>query len=52
MLGQAGVPYQIQTSTNLFTWTSNATVTLTNSSWNTTNTLLPGGQFWRAVWQP
>ncbi len=30
MQGQVGVPYQIQTSTNLFTWISNSTIMLTN----------------------
>jgi alpha-N-arabinofuranosidase len=50
--GQAGVPYQIQTSTNLVSWTSNASVTLTNSTWNVTNSLSEGAKFWRAVWVP
>ncbi len=50
--GQAGVPYQIQTSTNLISWTSNATVTLSNTTWMVTNTLSAGAKFWRAVWLP
>ncbi len=50
--GQAGVPYQIQTSTNLLAWVSNATITLTNTIWNVTNTTAPGAKFWRAVWLP
>jgi alpha-L-arabinofuranosidase len=50
--GQAGVPYQIQTSTNLFAWVSNATVTLTNTTWSVTNNVSPGAKFWRAVWLP
>lgn len=50
--GQAGVPYQLQTSTNLVSWTSNSTVTLTDSSWSTTNSVSPGVKFWRAVWLP
>ena len=50
--GQVGVPYQIQTSTNLFAWTSNATVLLTNSTWNATNSISSGAKFWRAVWLP
>ena len=50
--GQVGVPYQIQTSTNLFTWTSNSTVMLTNAMWNVTNTISSGAKFWRAVWLP
>ena len=50
--GQAGVPYQIQTSTNLSAWVSNSTVMLTNTTWNVTNTIAPGAKFWRAVWLP
>ena len=50
--GQTGVPYQIQTSTNLVAWTSNATVTLSNTTWNVTNNLSSGAKFWRAVWLP
>lgn len=50
--GQAGVPYQIQTSTNLVAWTSNATVTVSNTTWNVTNTISSGANFWRAVWLP
>ena len=50
--GQIGVPYQIQTSTNLFAWVSNATVTLTNTTWNVTNSISTGAKFWRAVWLP
>jgi alpha-L-arabinofuranosidase len=50
--GQTGVPYQIQTSTNLFAWASNSTVTLTNTTWTLTNNTAPGAKFWRAVWLP
>ena len=50
--GQPGVPYQIQTSTNLLTWSSNATVTLSSMTGNVTNTISTGAQFWRAVWLP
>ena len=50
--GQTGVPYQIQTSTNLVAWTSNATVTLSGTTWNVTNNLSSGAKFWRAVWLP
>ena len=50
--GQAGVPYQIQTSPDLISWSSNATVTLTNTVWNETNNLSFGAKFWRAVWLP
>ena len=50
--GQAGVPYQIQTSTNLISWTSNATVIISNATWSVTNNLSSGAKFWRAVWLP
>ena len=50
--GQPGVPYQIQTSTNLLSWTSNSTVTLSNSTWSVTNSISAGAKFWRAVWLP
>jgi hypothetical protein len=50
--GQTGVPYQIQTSTNLFSWVSNSTVTLGGPVWNVTNSVFSGAKFWRAVWMP
>jgi hypothetical protein len=50
--GQSGVPYQIQSSTDLVNWTSNATVTLPGATGNLTNTMSTGAQFWRAVWLP
>jgi hypothetical protein len=52
--GQAGVPYVIQRSTNLFAWTSISTNTLLAGTLNLTNSLNPPfpKQFWRAVWQP
>jgi hypothetical protein len=50
--GQSGVPYQIQTSTNLLTWTSNATVTLTGATATVTNNFSTEPRFWRAVWLP
>lgn len=52
--GQAGVPYVIQRSTNLFLWTPISTNTLLNGTLNLTNFLNPAWsvQFWRAVWQP
>jgi hypothetical protein len=51
--GQPGVPYVIQSSTNLSGWISVVTNTLTGSSLNHTNTLSAGTrvQFWRAVWK-
>jgi alpha-L-arabinofuranosidase len=52
--GQAGVPYVIERSTNLTTWTAASTNTLAASTMNITNALAPAAtkQFWRAVWQP
>lgn len=50
--GQTGVPYQIQISTNLVSWNSNATVTLSGATWNVTNNISAGVKFWRAVWLP
>ena len=50
--GQSGVPYQIQNSTDLVNWTSNATVTLPGATGNLTNSISAGAQFWRAVWLP
>jgi hypothetical protein len=54
LLGQSNVTYQIQTSTNLTSWTSNATVKLSGVSGNVTNVMStgPGARFWRAVWVP
>jgi hypothetical protein len=52
--GQVGVPYVIQRSTNLITWTAISTNTLLASKVNITNSLDPSlpMQFWRAIWQP
>jgi hypothetical protein len=50
--GQSGVPYQIQSSTNLFSWTSNATITLAGTTSNLNNTVSSGAKFWRAAWLP
>ncbi|MGO8836876.1 MAG: alpha-L-arabinofuranosidase [Limisphaerales bacterium] len=52
--GQSGVPYIVQQSTDLTTWTSVSTNTLTASTLNLTNTMLtaPPWQFWRVIWQP
>ncbi len=52
--GQANVPYVIQDSSDLLTWTSRSTNMLTGSPLNITNPVAPGpGQkFWRALWQP
>ena len=50
--GQSGVPYQIQTSTNLIAWASNATVIISNATWSVTNPVSSGAKYWRAVWLP
>ena len=52
--GQAGVPYVIQRSTNLFDWIPVSTNTLLGSTLNITNSMdsLQPNQFWRAIWQP
>jgi hypothetical protein len=50
--GQAGALYQIQTSTDLVSWTSNATVTLTGTTATVTNAINSGAEFWRAIWLP
>ncbi|MFZ1072966.1 MAG: alpha-L-arabinofuranosidase [Verrucomicrobiia bacterium] len=52
--GQPGTPYVIQSSPDLFTWTSIATNTQAGNFLNVTNAISPGisQQFWRAVWQP
>ena len=54
LAGQTGVPYVIQRSTNLVTWSAVSTNTLTSSSVNLTNALSVNfpQQFWRAVWLP
>jgi alpha-L-arabinofuranosidase len=52
--GQPGVPYVIQNSTDMASWISVATNTLSSSTMNVTNTIsssLPV-QFWRALWLP
>ena len=50
--GQTGVPYQIQISTNLVSWTSNTTITLSSPTGNWTSPLSSGAKFWRVVWLP
>ncbi len=52
--GQAGVPYVIQRSSDLFNWTPVSTNKLVTSTMNFTNSLAPfqPKEFWRAVWQP
>jgi alpha-L-arabinofuranosidase len=52
--GQAGVPYVLQSSPDLLTWTPVSTNTLVGSTLNVTNLISPGSpqEFWRAVWLP
>ncbi|MGH7976442.1 MAG: hypothetical protein ACREC8_07245, partial [Limisphaerales bacterium] len=52
--GQADVPYVIQNSTNMISWTSVSTNKLLGSTLNITNFLDSNfpAQFWRAIWQP
>jgi hypothetical protein len=52
--GQTGVPYVIQSSTNLMTWTSVSTNTPPTGTINITNSLIPSSpvQFWRVIWVP
>jgi hypothetical protein len=46
--GQSNVPYVLQSSTNLATWSSVFTNTLAGGAWN-----VSGRQkFWRAIWTP
>jgi hypothetical protein len=52
--GQSGVPYVLQTSTNLSAWSSVSTSTLASNSLNFTNVISspPIPKYWRALWQP
>ena len=52
--GQTGVPYIIQNSTDLITWSSISTNTSPTGTLNITNTVAPSTpvQFWRAIWLP
>jgi hypothetical protein len=52
--GDTGVPYVVQTSTDLVTWTSISTNMLAGGVLNITNSISPSssGVFWRALWQP
>jgi hypothetical protein len=54
MQGLPGVPYVIQSSTNLTStnWTSSSTNTPIGGALNITNAIQAGAQFYRAVWQP
>ena len=52
--GQSDVRYVTQSSSNLTSWVSVATNTLTASTLNVTNSIVAGPpqKYWRAVWQP
>ncbi|HMP83950.1 MAG TPA: alpha-L-arabinofuranosidase [Verrucomicrobiota bacterium] len=52
--GQQGVPYVIQTSSNLATWASVSTNTLISPTVTVTNPISPDMPhlYWRTVWQP
>jgi len=52
--GQAGVPYVLETSTNLVTWTPASTNIPASSHMNVTNAVspAPSQRYWRAVWRP
>jgi alpha-N-arabinofuranosidase len=51
VLGQAGVPYVVQTSTDLVAWTSVSTNLLTSNVLSLTNVIPTSPQqFWRVVW--
>ncbi|MGD0815282.1 MAG: alpha-L-arabinofuranosidase [Verrucomicrobiota bacterium] len=52
--GETGVPYVLECSTNLTTWTPVSTNTLVTGTLNITNSVVPSQpeKFWRAVWQP
>ena len=52
--GLAGVPYVIQMSTNLTSpnWIAISTNTPASGTFNVTNSMLSGNQFYRAVWRP
>jgi hypothetical protein len=53
--GQSGVPYVLQSSTNLTAWSSVSTNALAGApTLNITNQVISSlsQQFWRAVWQP
>jgi alpha-N-arabinofuranosidase len=52
--GQNGVPYVIQTSTDLVNWVSISTNICNGNLLSLTNVVSPdwSQQFWRAIWQP
>jgi hypothetical protein len=54
LTGQPGVPYVLQTSSDLSHWTPIVTNMLSAGVVNVTNPISPGTpqKFWRAIWQP
>jgi hypothetical protein len=52
--GQPGVPYVVQSTTNLLspTWVFESTNTVWGNVLNVTNTGVPAVKFWRVVWLP
>ena len=56
--GQAGIPYVLQVSTNLFNWSNFSTNIPAAGTLNLTNSLTNGlaphapAQYWRAAWLP
>ena len=50
--GQAGVPYYIQRSGDLATWTTVSTNTLNGATLNLTNSIVGALNFYRAAWAP
>ena len=50
--GQSGARYVLQSSTNLISWASWSTNTLSGSTASFTNSMADPKRFWRAVWLP
>ena len=50
--GQPGVRYVLQSSTDLTSWSAEATNTLTGNSWNVSTNASALLEFWRAAWLP
>ena len=54
LLGDTGVPYIVQSATDLASWTPVSANTITSGGLNFTNTISPppSEKFWRALWRP
>jgi hypothetical protein len=50
--GQAQVRYLLQSSTNLTTWSAEATNILAGNTWYVTTNLSQPRKYWRAAWLP